>query len=81
MRRFNRTPCYTGPDDPARGEVRDTLQLGETVIIETVRFFDDQRLEGRAHLAPHSGRVNRRQPVEIDSFEKLAVEPVLQFHV
>ena len=22
MRRFNRTPCYTGPDDPTRGEVR-----------------------------------------------------------
>ena len=40
MRRFNRTPCYTGPDDPARGEVRGTLQLGETVIIETVGGSD-----------------------------------------
>lgn len=36
MRRFTRTPYYTGPDDPARKEsIRGTLQLGETVIIET----------------------------------------------
>ena len=40
MRRFNRTPCYTGPDDPERGEVRDTLHLGETVVIETVGGSD-----------------------------------------
>ncbi len=40
MRRFNRTPCYTGPDDPARGEVRGTLQLGETVVVETVGGHD-----------------------------------------
>ena len=41
MRRFNRTPCYTGPDDPARGQIRGTLQLGETVIIETVGGADN----------------------------------------
>ena len=35
MRHFTRTPYYTGPDDPERGEVRGTLQLDETVIIET----------------------------------------------
>jgi amidase len=35
MRRFSRTPYYTGPDDPERGQVRGTLKLGETVIIET----------------------------------------------
>ena len=35
MRRFTRTPYYTGKDDPERGEVRGTLKLGETVIIET----------------------------------------------
>lgn len=35
MRRFTRTPYYTGPDDPERGQIRGTLKLGETVIIET----------------------------------------------
>jgi amidase len=35
MRRFTRTPYYTGPDDPERGQLRGTLALGETVIIET----------------------------------------------
>ncbi len=40
MRCFRRTPCYTGPDDPERGQVRATLQLGETVIIETVGGSD-----------------------------------------
>ena len=35
MRRFTRTPYYTGKDDPERGQVRGTLKLGETVIIET----------------------------------------------
>lgn len=40
MRHFTRTPYYTGPDDPARGQVRGTLQLGETVIIETVGGHD-----------------------------------------
>ena len=44
MRRFNRTPCYTGPDDPERGQVRDTLQLGETVVIETVGGSDHDYL-------------------------------------
>ena len=40
MRRFNRTPCYSGPDDPDIGAVRGTLELGETVIIETVGGSD-----------------------------------------
>ena len=40
MRHFTRTPYYTGPDDPERGQVRGTLQLGETVIIETVGGHD-----------------------------------------
>lgn len=35
MRRFTRTPYYTGPDDPERGKIRGTLKLGETVVIET----------------------------------------------
>jgi amidase len=35
MRRFTRTPYYTGPDDPERGQVRGALELGKTVIIET----------------------------------------------
>lgn len=40
LRRFTRTPCYTGPDDPERGQVRGPLQLGETVVIETVGGHD-----------------------------------------
>ncbi|HZT31338.1 MAG TPA: acetamidase/formamidase family protein [Bryobacteraceae bacterium] len=34
IRRFTRTPYYSGPDDPERGKIRGTLKLGETVIIE-----------------------------------------------
>ena len=34
FRRFTRSPYYTGPDDPERGQIRGTLKLGETVIIE-----------------------------------------------
>ena len=34
MRRFTREPYYSGPDDPERGQVRGTLKLGETVVIE-----------------------------------------------
>ena len=41
MRRFNRTPHYTGPDDPEIGEVRGMLQLDETVIIETIGGADN----------------------------------------
>jgi amidase len=33
-RRFTRTPYYRGPDDPERNQVRGTLRLGETVVIE-----------------------------------------------
>ncbi len=47
MRHFTRTPYYTGPDDPEQGEVRGTLKLGETVIIESVGGHDlDYSLEG-----------------------------------
>lgn len=35
MRRFTRRPYYKGPDDPERKQVRGTLKLGETVVIET----------------------------------------------
>jgi acetamidase/formamidase len=40
MRHFTRTPYYTGPDDPERGQVRGTLQLGETVVVETIGGHD-----------------------------------------
>ncbi len=47
MRRFTRTPYYSGPDDPERGEVRGTLKLGETVVIETVGGHDqDLKIDG-----------------------------------
>ena len=41
MRRFTRTPHYSGPDDPEIGQVRGTLALGETVIIETIGGADN----------------------------------------
>ena len=41
MRRFTRTPYYTGPDDPDIGKVRATLQLDETVVIETIGGADN----------------------------------------
>ena len=47
MRRFTRTPYYTGPDAPERGQVRGTLELGETVVIETPGGHDqDVKIEG-----------------------------------
>jgi hypothetical protein len=33
-RRFPRTPYYKGPDDPERNQIRGTLKLGETVVLE-----------------------------------------------
>jgi acetamidase/formamidase len=42
MRRFSRTPYYSGPDDPKIGQVRGTLELGETVMIETVGGADHE---------------------------------------
>ena len=44
MRRFTRTPYFKGPDDPERKELRGTLQLGETVVVETA---SDEVLIGR----------------------------------
>ena len=47
MRRFTRTPYYSGPNDPERGQLRGTLRLGETVVIETVGGHDqDLKIEG-----------------------------------
>jgi len=46
MRRFTRTPRYSGADDPERGEIRGTLKRGETVVIETVGGHD-QDYEGQ----------------------------------
>ena len=40
MKRFTRTPFYSGPDDPESGQPRGPLALGETVIIETVGGHD-----------------------------------------
>ena len=51
MRTFTRTPCYTGPDDPERGEIRGALSLGETVVIETVGGHD-QDYEGQDSRMP-----------------------------
>lgn len=51
MRRFTRTPYYTGPDDPEREKIRGTLKLGETVVIETVGGHD-QHYELKGELKP-----------------------------
>jgi len=51
MRHFTRTPFYTGPDDPEHGQVRGTLKLGETVVIETVGGHD-QHYELKGELKP-----------------------------
>ena len=40
MRRFTRTPYYTGSDDPERGEIRGTLHLGETIMVEAPAVRD-----------------------------------------
>ena len=46
MRTFTRKPYYKGPDDPERTEVRGTLKLGETVIIETPGGRDSELRPG-----------------------------------
>ena len=38
MRRFTRTPYYTGPDDPEISQVRGTLELGEMVSLIADRY-------------------------------------------
>lgn len=51
MRRFTRTPYFKGADDPERKQLRGTLKLGETVIIETVGGHD-QDYEKAGRLMP-----------------------------
>jgi amidase len=51
MRRFTRTPYLKGPDDPECKEIRGTLQLGETVVVETVGGHD-QDYEKIGRLLP-----------------------------
>ena len=46
MRRFTRTPYYAGPDDPERGEIRGTLKLGETVVVEAPAVRDGELQPG-----------------------------------
>ena len=41
MRHFTRTPFYSGADDPEIGEVRGTLELNETAVIETIGGADN----------------------------------------
>ena len=58
MRRFTRTP-YVDPEGPERREVRGTLKLGETVIIEVPGGADgDLRPGVVAELAPQRGSRN-----------------------
>jgi acetamidase/formamidase len=40
MKRFARTPPFTGPDDPERGQVRGVLPLGEAIVVESVGGHD-----------------------------------------
>lgn len=52
-RHFTRTPYFTGPDDPERGQIRDTLKLDEIVVIETPGVRDaDYEMGVVPELAP-----------------------------
>ena len=51
MQRFTRTPYYTGLNDPEIGEVGGPIQLGETVIIETVGGHDQDYENNHKHRA------------------------------
>ena len=66
MRRFTRTPYFKGPEDPERQELRGTLQLGETVVVETVGGHDRTTRDGRL-LAGDVMEV-RRPPVAPGGF-------------
>ena len=71
MRKFTRTPYYQGPDDPEIGEVRGPLQLGETVVIETVGGHDQD------YEKDHPLRAGAVMEV----FEKRFSRPGGRFHI
>ena len=77
MRRFNRTPCFTGPDDPEIGQVRGVLELGETVIIETVGGADnDYEAAGETKAGMiTSGQSHQRNSRPGGPFEIQGIEP------
>jgi amidase len=77
MRRFNRTPCYSGPDDPEIGQVRGVLELGETVIIETVGGADnDYEAAGETKAGMiTSGQSHQRNSRPGGPFEIKGIEP------
>jgi hypothetical protein len=62
MRHFTRTLYYSDPDDPEKGKVRGTLQLGETAVIETIDGADNVRSADD----PHGHRLNRRIDIEVE---------------
>ena len=76
MQRFNRTPCYSGPDDPERGQIRGTVQLGETFIVETVGGSDhDYEAAGEVQAGlitsalSHVRHSRPGGPIEIEGIE------------
>ena len=85
MERFTRTPYYTGPDDPERGQVRGALKLGETVVIETVGGHD-QDISLTSELKPGMP-LDITTPLGIDIVDKegrplranLALQNILGF--
>ena len=67
---FTRTPHYSGPDDPAIGQIRGTIALDETVVIETIGGADNdyeaagflkagQIISGASHRRCASGLCHR----------------------
>jgi acetamidase/formamidase len=70
-RRFTRTPYYTGPNDPARNQVRGTLKAGETVVIEVAGGADAELGPGMvpdpAVTKPRGSR--RGGPFEIEGIK------------
>ncbi len=64
IRHFKRTPYYSGPDDPNRGEIIGTLSLGEEVVAETVGGHDQDyeaigRLRAGDVMEVHTPRYSR----------------------
>ena len=65
-RRFTRTPYLSGPDDPERGQVRGTIQLGETVVIEIPGGYDSILEPGVVPELSERRHSRRGGPFEIE---------------
>lgn len=84
-RRFTMTPRLSGPEDPERGKLRGTIQLGETVVIEIPGGFDSILEPGVVPELSERRHSRRGGPFKIEGIKPgdwvaihiLAVEPGL----